>query len=377
MSKAARDPIFTRYLYLRSDVGISLLSCILNKKTEQAVFWLMELYHSGFYSDAISILWRTYYEFYATLNPNFETHFLKKMQEVKTPEDEKNYILNMTKNLMIRPHNCDVFMLREIAANLTPEENTSEKVSLLKLLEENRYEDIIRRVIDEDESQVFSVAIDYFLGKENIIKKKKDALLTEYVKLSALFGVTEKVIVVSRIMQYYSILNKEKLKMGKGLYLTASLEEMNTHETDQTTPGEDLLAKVVKYSPNEENYLSLFYGIFGKKEQNDLLKAYKTEWLYFASVTPVWSERIRAYDGVVNDEKRKVVFENEDNEQDFYIKYGYEPDEQEAAIVENNIPTMKDRMTWVSFYEKHKNGGLYKPDSDFLEALDESTCDIL
>ena len=173
MSKAARDTIFTRYLYLRSDVAISLLSCILNKKTDQAVFWLMELYHSGFYDDVISMLWRTYYEFYATLNPTFESHFLKKMREIKTPEDEKNYILNMTKNLMIRPHNCDVFMLREIAANLTPEEDPSEKVSLLKLLEENRYEDIIRRVIDEDEKQVFSVAIDYFLGKENIIKKRR------------------------------------------------------------------------------------------------------------------------------------------------------------------------------------------------------------
>lgn len=390
MSRAARDLIFTRYLYLRSDVAIALLSCILNKKTEKAQFWLMELYYSGYFKETVTVLWRTYYEFYATLNPTFEAYFIKKMHEVSSPNDEKMFLLNMLKNLTIRPHNCDVFILREITANLTiegdddsPTPTPTPTSSLLPLFKDNAYEDIARHVMDGDEKQVYSVAIDFFIEKEIIksSKNKKDSLLKDYIKLADLVELNPKIIVLTRIMQCYSTLHKDKLKMGKNLYLSVKPEDALRFDTVEISPEisspEKILEKVVgNHSPNEDNYLFLFYGTKTKEEQDNLKKAYLKDWLYYASYSPVWKERIYEYGGYIQEEERKIVFEEEDNEEEFFNKYGYNPDEHVEDIQDNNVPSLKERMRWTDFYEKHKNMGLYIPDKDMLEVLDESTCEI-
>ena len=69
-------PVFTRYLYLKDDVEISLLSSLLHKQRGgrgggKAMFWGYELYHSGFIDDVLVVLWRAYYECYAMLKPYF------------------------------------------------------------------------------------------------------------------------------------------------------------------------------------------------------------------------------------------------------------------------------------------------------------------
>ena len=67
---------FTRYLYEKEEVKLSLILCILNKK-EEAIFWAYELYYSGFKSDLINLFWTIYYDFYYTSNPSFEKYLLK------------------------------------------------------------------------------------------------------------------------------------------------------------------------------------------------------------------------------------------------------------------------------------------------------------
>ena len=383
MSKAARDPIFTRYLYLRSDVGIALLSSILNKKQEQAKFWAMELFHSGLYEDATTVLWRTYYEFYATLNPKFESHFFKKMQEASTTDENKRvFLIEMVRNLIIRPHNCDVFILREIAANVVAEDEqegegkdtpTEKKAPTIQtLLQLNKYEDIARLVIDGDDKEVYSATVDYFVQKGVIKQGKKYSLLE---KLADVLGLNTKVIILARIMQYYSSL---ELKPGKNVYLVENPEDSvkyNTAEPKESESPERMLPKVALYSPNEDNYLFLFYGIPEKEEHANLVRAYRIDWLYHSYMTPIWQERINAYGGSAEDEEEEVTFEDDSKQEAFYAKYGYNPDEQPAEVQEKQLPALKERMTWVSFYEKHKNGGgLYVPEPEFLEALDESTC---
>jgi len=68
--------VFTRYLYLKDEVKIALLSCILEKK-EDAIFWGYELYYSGFPEEFFKYMWKIYYDYFATLNPSFEMYFMK------------------------------------------------------------------------------------------------------------------------------------------------------------------------------------------------------------------------------------------------------------------------------------------------------------
>ena len=74
------DIVFTRYLYVKDEVYVSLLVSILNK-SDDSIFWALELYYSGFIKELLNLLWKIYYDFFATLNPTFEKYLLKKYKE--------------------------------------------------------------------------------------------------------------------------------------------------------------------------------------------------------------------------------------------------------------------------------------------------------
>jgi hypothetical protein len=71
------------------------------------------------------------------------------------------------------------------------------------------------------------------------------------------------------------------------------------------------------------NYLSLFKL---KREKIDIREAFFHHWLYHGSKSPIWFNRIQDYDGMIEEEIKKVDFE-EEKLQLFYDQYGYEPDE--------------------------------------------------
>ena len=58
------------------------------------------------------------------------------------------------------------------------------------------------------------------------------------------------------------------------------------------------------------------------------LEILRENWLFFASYSPVWKTRILENGGLIQYEEKKVVFENEDLFEQFYEKYGFEPEEQ-------------------------------------------------
>jgi len=75
-------PVFTRYLYIKSDVYISLLLSILEKDTEQSLYWAYELYHSGFHYELTSFIEIVFREFYS-LNKKLKNFIEKKINEFR------------------------------------------------------------------------------------------------------------------------------------------------------------------------------------------------------------------------------------------------------------------------------------------------------
>jgi len=73
-------------------------------------------------------------------------------------------------------------------------------------------------------------------------------------------------------------------------------------------------------------------------DENDAVACYEkyisSNWLYYASKSPLWEKRIASYGGTINDTTCMVSFTNEENEEKFYEKYDYEPDEQPIDIQE-------------------------------------------
>ena len=81
--------VFTQYLYIKDEVRIALLVSILNKK-EDAIFWAYELYYSGFQEELLDLIWKIYYDFFATLNPSYEHYLTKKHKELVNDKSNKN-----------------------------------------------------------------------------------------------------------------------------------------------------------------------------------------------------------------------------------------------------------------------------------------------
>jgi hypothetical protein len=77
-------------------------------------------------------------------------------------------------------------------------------------------------------------------------------------------------------------------------------------------------------------------------------------WLYYASFTPLWKERIQKYDGFINHTNKQVTFTNEDKEECFYELFDYEIDEQSIELKEQlfSKDTKKyTKISWKEFYD--------------------------
>ena len=118
LSKQESELVFTQYLYIKEEVRIALLVSILNK-SDDAIFWAYELYYSGFKDELLKLIWKIYYDFFATLNPAYESYFIKKHNQLimDTDGSQKHIVSLIIQDLLFRPFNSDVFMLRNIYEN--------------------------------------------------------------------------------------------------------------------------------------------------------------------------------------------------------------------------------------------------------------------
>ena len=116
--KPGSDLVFTQYLYIKEEVRIALLVSILNK-SDDAIFWAYELYHSGFKYELLNLIWKIYYDFFATLNPAYEAYLLKKYKELLLDADQiqDQIISSIIQDLLFRPFNSDIFVIRNICEN--------------------------------------------------------------------------------------------------------------------------------------------------------------------------------------------------------------------------------------------------------------------
>lgn len=85
--------------------------------------------------------------------------------------------------------------------------------------------------------------------------------------------------------------------------------------------------KILSLTPRDESVLNIFRG---------------PDWIYYTKGCPVWNKRVLEFGGKYLDDVKKVSFENtnqdqEDQEEQFFQKYGYEPDEQSVEIYEKCI----------------------------------------
>ena len=199
-------PIFTRYLYEKTQVEESLRDAILERHREESLFWAYELYYSGFKREVWQIVMNVYLQYYAGLNPNIQSKIDKFYMEWQETGNE-----------------C---LLGTVVGTLA---------------------------INNDQ---------------------------------------------------FIILYKEPRHQ--------TMEEVGF-------PARHYLKHVSRY--------------FIRKTDLDvnINNAYLGDWLYYCRKTPVWKTRIESFGGRI-EENGKIVFETDEQFEQFYDKWGFEPDEQPMEI---------------------------------------------
>ena len=389
--------VFTRYLYEKEEVKYSLLFSLLNKK-EDALFWAYELYYSGFREELFHLLFTIYYDFYASLNPSFETYLHNKMHlilqniEKQTNNESNNNESNETDiqvsiiihNFMIRPHTTDVFFMRIFAKQLNfvlPSQQFELETELLQLLSIGDYMTIARILFYDlkqpNLKQIFETIVNYFTEKKALPIKK--TFVTQVQKRMTAYPTFARHMLFSKVMHLVCL--EKKVQMGKNLYVHVEPEEIVLYETIHTDlkevgngckrsvlPAYKILPLSTMYSIDEHSYLSLFQL---KRENMNIRDAYLDNWLFYASFSPMWRKRILDGGGAIDEINKLVKFSSDDLLEDFYEKYGYEPDEQKKEIQNKTIQEIRKERTWYDIYKQHKNRGVIDIEEMYFENIDK------
>ena len=321
----------TRYLYAVDEVKVALLCAILEKREDAALFWAYELYYSGYEKETLDMLWQVYHDFYYTLNPSFQRYFVKKVKEHLTDSNPR-ILLAIIGNLVIRPFNTDVFVLRNPTTTVDTcgddDDNDDDFQGALMSSNLNKVARYIMEVHPARLDNTFVSVIQYFIEKGiSQLDEKKN--MNQWKKDAVLFGVDPAITLLAFTTQCFSQL--AGLKQGNKLYVNISHHDDTKYTTVTSIQSgirtENILPQVYKYRIDESSLFRLFHF---PRENLDMPpeKAYRLHWEYYASFSPVWRKRMEVASSRVDHDLKKIIFLDEDKQDVFYEEYGYEPDEQ-------------------------------------------------
>ena len=94
------NPIFTRYLYFKNEVVNSLLWSMLEKQHDESLYWIYELYFSGFQEDSFSLMYEFYLTYCQEIYPQYDGFIDKLYQEWKLNKLDHTIIGTIVKLLV-------------------------------------------------------------------------------------------------------------------------------------------------------------------------------------------------------------------------------------------------------------------------------------
>ena len=374
--------ILTRYLYLFDEVGLTFLTSLLKKRSlEECYFWISELYLSGFIEQSWELLWFVYYDFYYINNPYFRPFIHK-----KSVEGGLKSALTVVKNLFKMNSSSEVFVTRQYnncVKDITQVFRGKKPNWLLSI--PNKYHGLFRFIdkkmyhfavcslpdVIEDDDEIFMAIQIYFQLPDEQIKSFQSDFNCN-VKQNELAGelatdepLTDTVDTVDNqynnsIHVLWSIIcllifNRDYTSNKKKIYIACSDSEYNHIMEIHNDP-----IPLSKYN-NPQIYRTLqhkrLYSIdpicssfhLLREDVENINECYRYHWEYYAYLSPIRTERFNMYHITIDPDKKKIIFHDDDELEEFYSQYGYEPDEQSYETENKRMVHISDN-NWKHWY---------------------------
>lgn len=165
--------------------------------------------------------------------------------------------------------------------------------------------------MDLDQTYFWLFELFYSGFSKDIIKIFENIIQKKYINVTAILG------------NGYILATMAKRLLTKNDVAFVSISEIDKYITqEKNVPNYKYLSVVCRYPIIKTKYII--------KRKNELLDAYRVHWLKHVSSTPIWKERIIHSGGEIKADG--VLFDSDDNFENFTEKFNYEPDEQSIEI---------------------------------------------
>ena len=349
--------ILTRYLYIYDECIHAFIYSLLTKQSiDQIYFWISELYLSGFTKQSWELIWFVYFDFYLINSPNF-CSFLEK----KYIKNSFNDLLTVVKNLYKLTPSSQIFITRQYNEQIKNINHIfrGKKPSWLKDNYPNKFHGLFRFLNKKlyhfavsslpehiDDDLWYSINTYYKLNHDasTFIKTLYNTTYTNSIhKLWSIFCLLEfnPLFYPPKKKMYISISDKEFDSIFQIHNSPIPLSSYNNSQIYKT-----LSYKRIYSIPKE---ISSFY--LNRQHVDNINHLIWYQWEYFAYYSPIWKERFDKYDIIIDHDKQQIVFQDDEQLEQFHELWGYEPDEQSFATHDKTMYEIKD-YNWKDWYNK-------------------------
>jgi hypothetical protein len=373
--------ILSRYLYFVDDVFNTLERKIIDKSDfNEVLFWLSEIYYSGFKEELIEFIYYLYYKYYYIDYPYIE----RKLQNIRK-KHELEIFINIIKNLYIKKASTKVskildafslsiyFSLKIELINKTsqikckkPKYKIKDNKKLEEIITNNNIEfifdkkikNIVKREIQELKHIIYSL-----LNKKGQLNNYIFFIINDKLDIDTIINILYILLGREKIKNYNKNEPCMKLKLLKllSLYIiyNDNIEIQKCKKIYVKETKNEI--EIFKKTNDKVDYLfdtlkqKRLYSIIKNENINNYEERkyiqYKGLWEYYIFGCPLWEERIKKYDIIKNpnyicyfdidkENYETILFKDDDEEikrEMFYELFNYELQEQSIEVIEKAL----------------------------------------
>ena len=284
----------TIHLYPQRFAEISFLDSMISKRElKESLFWIYEVYNSGFCKDCFELIYECYFYFYALHNPSFITVIQVELKNWEKTGD-KYIIGKLVKNLYPKKYNLDVFTLhyymnKDKTNTLKRykkqewEKKYGKNGMTLRYISKKDYRRAVKRIknINQNEMEVFTNDVIRYFRDEVGIPTEKYKNLYQDISYDHPF-IYLYVLYLIRIFELNIKSGEKKLKVSLSESEKNSIDEYSNHTMRNF--------KILK-ERREYGIACEFIGLFdtGLEDMN-ILEETRNNWREHAKDTPYWKD---------------------------------------------------------------------------------------
>ena len=312
----------SKHLYIVDDIKWSFIDAIIRKRIEEALFWIVEYYTSGYKEETWQLLWIVYDCFYYTRNMYYAEK-MKKLYEKWRKENSLNVIISIVyKFYKINKYDFTIFNI----VNKTCKYKRVEGIVNDKLRNELRMHksNLFNKLILSLQAGHFRNV--WFFVNYNLEKSLK--VIQAFYRANINLKYTKVHDIKMQIMGYVYIQNMKTVKKKKQFKIRVP-QKLKLYVEELLKPycGNPRFMLKQRRLYEIPNNIGCFYLERNNYNMEEIRENYFYNWEYSANKSNYWKSIFEHW-SIEFDDNNQPIFINDDIEEKFYEKYNLEPDEQ-------------------------------------------------